>query len=176
MTDAKVAKTIQVLSLTFCNEYPINQQDNKSGIPGVLIGRYPGDVYAGGNPWQLLTAVTAKSFYQGASALLESNGFENMEDQAAWAELLNIHKNGSVEDFVQAAVSAGDAVMFRLYKHVNDRDGHIDEQISKTTGIQTSAKDLTWSYANLLSAMQERKKAVTLIQEKFEKAKITIKL
>ena len=99
-----------------------------------------------------------------------------MEDQSAWAELLNIHKNGSAEDFIQAAVSAGDAVMYRLFKHVNDRDGHIDEQISKTTGIQTSAKDLTWSYANLLSAMQERKKAVTLIQEKFGKAKITIKL
>lgn len=71
ITDQKVAKTINVLGLTFCNEYSINQQDNKNGIPGVLIGRYPGDVYAGGNPWQLLTAVTAKSFYQGASVMIK---------------------------------------------------------------------------------------------------------
>lgn len=42
----------------------------------MLIGRYPGDVYAGGNPWQLLTAVTAKTFYQGATTMIESNGFE----------------------------------------------------------------------------------------------------
>lgn len=63
----------------------------------------------------------------------------------------------------QAALSAGDAVMYRLFQHVKDRDGHIDEQISKTTGVQTSAKDLTWSYANILSAMQERKKALALL-------------
>lgn len=63
----------------------------------MLIGRYPGDVYAGGNPWQLLTAVTAKTFYQGATTMIESNGFEKPEDQSAWAELLDIKKNGSVE-------------------------------------------------------------------------------
>ena len=39
------------------------------------MGRYPGDSYAGGNPWQLLTAVLAKTFYQGASVALAS-GFE----------------------------------------------------------------------------------------------------
>ncbi len=52
--------------------------------------------------------------------------------------------------------------MFRLFEHVKGGDGHIDEQIGKTSGQQTSAKDLTWSYANILSAMQERKKSVTL--------------
>ncbi len=29
-------------------------------MEGILIGRYPGDSYAGGNPWQLLTAVLGK--------------------------------------------------------------------------------------------------------------------
>lgn len=52
--------------MTFCSEYQINQVDTKAGEPGVLMGRYPGDSYAGGNPWQLLTAVLAKTFYQGA--------------------------------------------------------------------------------------------------------------
>ena len=92
-TDQKVAKTIKTLSLTFCQQYKINQKDNENKIPGILIGRYPGDVYAGGNPWQLLSAVTAKIFYQGAKALLNSNGFKNSEDQSAWAELLNLSKN-----------------------------------------------------------------------------------
>ena len=41
----------------------------------MLFGRYPGDSYAGKNPWQLLTAVTAKAFYQGAKVLSESNGY-----------------------------------------------------------------------------------------------------
>lgn len=53
--------------------------------------------------------------------------------------------------------------MYRLHHHVSDRDGHIDEQIGKTTGVQTSAKDLTWSYANILSAMKERSKASAML-------------
>jgi GH15 family glucan-1,4-alpha-glucosidase len=44
--------------------------------------------------------------------------------------------------------------MFRLYEHVKAKNGHVDEQISKTTGDQVSAKDLTWSYANIFSAMK----------------------
>ncbi len=55
--------------------------------------------------------------------------------------------------------------MYRLYHHVSDRDGHVDEQISKTTGVQTSAKDLTWSYANILSAMKERNKASAMLSK-----------
>ena len=74
LTDDKVSKTIKTLALTFCSEYAINQQDTKKGEPGVLMGRYPGDSYAGGNPWQLLTAVLAKTFYQGASSAL-NQGF-----------------------------------------------------------------------------------------------------
>ena len=65
-----MAKTISTFATIFCNEYTINQNDNKIGVPGILLGRYPGDVYAGGNPWQLLTAVLAKTFYQGSSVVL----------------------------------------------------------------------------------------------------------
>lgn len=81
ITDEKVAKTMKTLAQTFCGEYSINQQEIKAGVPGILIGRYPGDSYDGGNPWPLLTAVFAKTFYQGASVLLESNGFLKEEDK-----------------------------------------------------------------------------------------------
>jgi glucoamylase len=66
-TDSKVSATIKTFAQAFCLEYAINQADNKAGLPGILIGRYPGDSYAGGNPWQLLTAVLAELFYKGAS-------------------------------------------------------------------------------------------------------------
>lgn len=55
-----------------------------------------------------------------------------------------------------AALEAGDAVMFRLYQHVKDDGGHIAEQIDKNSGKQTSAKDLTWSYGNVLDAYKFR--------------------
>lgn len=122
------------------------------------MGRYPGDSYAGGNPWQLLTAVLAKTFYQGASISL-TEGFEAEEDKQAWSELLNIKKESSNIEFAQAALNAGDAVMNRMYKYVKNDKGHINEQIGRNSGAQASAKDLTWSYANILSAMQQRLKS-----------------
>lgn len=134
----------------------------------MLFGRYPGDSYAGGNPWQLLTAVAAKAFYQGANTMFKENGFNKLEDKHAWAELLNISHNASHEEFVKATVSAGDAIMYRLFQHVKNDGGHIAEQISKTGGNQVSANDLTWSYANILSAMQARTSAVEAM-ESFKK-------
>lgn len=159
VTDGKVAKTISTLMRTFCAQYQINQKDNKDGIPGNLMGRYPGDSYAGGNPWQLLTAVLGKLFYQGASNVAQQNGFLKQEDQKAWSELLKVDENASPQEFVRASISAGDAIMSRLYKYVKDGDGHVSEQIDKNNGNQISAKDLTWSFANILSAMQQRSKA-----------------
>jgi glucoamylase len=164
ITDSKIAMTIRALAFSFCNEYPINQKDDLNGIPGILIGRYPGDIYVGGNPWQLLTAVTAKAFYQGATALSLGNGFGKEEDRLEWAQLLNISPRAGIREFAKGMMSAGDAVMYRLYQHVKNKNGHVDEQIDKNTGEQVSAKDLTWSYANVLSAMQQRKYAVTLLQ------------
>jgi glucoamylase len=125
LTDDKVAKTMRTLALTFCSEYQINQKDTKAGEPGVLIGRYPGDSYAGGNPWQLLTAVFAKTFYQGASVALTQNGFADQEDKDAWFELLSLPADSTIEQFADSAVSAGDAVMSRLYKYVKADGGHI---------------------------------------------------
>ena len=161
ITDEKVAKTMKVLAHTFCMEYALNQEDIKSGVPGVLIGRYPGDSYAGGNPWQLLTAVYAKTFYQGASVLLESNGFAKEADRKAWFELLKLPETASLREQVKSAIEAGDSVMYRLYSHVKSDGGHIAEQMDRSTGTQRSAKDLTWSFANILSAMKERAKAAS---------------
>lgn len=167
ITDEKVAKTIQTLAFTFCAEYPLNQADNKNKIPGMLFGRYPGDTYAGGNPWQLLTAVVAKAFYQGANALASGNGFGKVEDKNAWTELLNLPQDASMGEVISASLSAGDAVMYRLYQHCKDDNGHIAEQISKVNGKQVSANDLTWSYANILSSMQARTSA-KLAMEKYQ--------
>ena len=39
----EAAATIAYLVRAFCNEYPINQEDNDAGEPGILMGRYPND-------------------------------------------------------------------------------------------------------------------------------------
>merc|ERR1711892_1065534 len=156
------AATIKYLARAFCREYPINQQENESGDPGVLIGRYPNDSYAGGNPWQLLTAVFAECFYVGGKTSLDTIRREgNMKlltsKKERWMDLLNLEEGATLADLAAAQIAAGDAVMTRLHNHVKDDGGKIDEQIDKNTGKQASAEDLTWSYANILHALHIRK-------------------
>merc|ERR1739846_177030 len=67
----EAAATIGQLAKSFCREYKINQESISNGESGIVIGRYPGDHYAGGNPWQLLTAVLGETFYLGAQATLQ---------------------------------------------------------------------------------------------------------
>lgn len=81
------------------------------------------------------------------------------EQKAAWATVLpqlgSIDKT-EVTKIVQVFQNAGDSVMQRIYAHVKDSKFHISEQIDKHTGTQVSAENLTWSYANILTALKRR--------------------
>ena len=104
---SEAAKTVATYNRAFCQEYPINRQLNGQGVPGVLIGRYPGDSYAGGNPWQLLTAAHAELFYLGAEAALKRGPHLRLDqEQSAWADVLSIsHNSTQVEAFSSSKVS-----------------------------------------------------------------------
>jgi len=163
----EAAATIQQLTKSFCREYKINQDAIGAGKSGIVIGRYPGDHYAGGNPWQLLTAVLGETFYLGAQATLqriEEKGLTDFvldaEDNREWIKLLDTYNGGNIQtaqDLALAQTAAGDSVMFRLWEYVKDDGGRIDEQIDKFTGAQASAAGLTWSYANILHSLHTRK-------------------
>jgi len=169
----EAAATIRFLTKAFCREYKINQDALSAGKPGILIGRYPNDGYAGGNPWQLLTAVLGEVFYLGADATLKSikeKGVSDynldLEEQKEWIKLLDTYDSGNIktaQDLATAQVAAGDSVMFRLWEHVKDDGGRIDEQIDKNTGVQASAEGLTWSYANILHSLHVRKQVMKLM-------------
>jgi len=159
---SEAAATIKVLSKAFCQEYPINQEDISAGKPGILIGRYPGDSYAGGNPWQLLTAVLGELFYLGGQANfkeVERRGDFSLKysEHKEWIELLNLDERATGATLARAQIAAGDAVMTSLWTRVQDAGGRMDEQIDKFTGAQASAEGLTWSYANILHALHTRK-------------------
>jgi len=162
----EAAATIAQLTKTFCREYKINQEALVAGKSGIVIGRYPGDHYAGGNPWQLLTAVLGEVFYLGATATLkniEEKGVEDYvldpEENKEWIKLLDTNKNNNIksaQDLAMAQTAAGDSVMYRLWEYVKDDGGRIDEQIDKFTGAQASAQALTWSYANIIHSLHIR--------------------
>lgn len=90
----------------------------------------------------------------------ENNGNDfslAVEEYGEWMDLLNLVEGSTATDYIAAATAAGDSVMTRLYSHVKNDDGEIDEQIDRETGAQKSAKNLTWSYANILNALHVRK-------------------
>jgi glucoamylase len=125
-------------NILFCGDYPINTADTASGIPGVLYGRYHGDSYAGGNPWQLLTAALGNLFYRGATYILD-HGVPSAEAVEMWALAFNqpaSSLNGlSATKLANVFAAAGDSVMTRLRKHVEGKSFHLDEQIDKYSGM-----------------------------------------
>jgi len=158
-----IARTIEEYNKVFCQLYPVNSADTASGIPGILYGRYAADKYGssgpglGGNPWVLLTASVASLLYQNA----QSSTSLQAEELDAWSSALNMKAfGGSSLDFI----AAGDAVLARLHHHVQADDYHLFEQIDRVSGKQYNAGDLTWSYAETLSALLERESAVKLLQ------------
>jgi len=154
-TSAAVARTVLAYNQAFCSTYSINRKDSEAGVPGVLYGRYARDVYGRGNPWVLITAALAHLLYR-AGHVAAAGGSLSREEVRSWRVALNWSGfEGSSRDFV----AAGDAVMLRIAHHAKLDDWHLFEQIDKDTGRQYNAKDLTWSYAEVLSALAERGEA-----------------
>ena len=65
-------------------------------------------------------------------------------------------KNATGNQLADAAVAAGNSILTRIYSHVKNDGGRIDEQMDKSNGAQKSAKGLTWSYANILHALKAK--------------------
>jgi glucoamylase len=134
-SDPSVQSTLQVITARFQAQYDINRAP---GIPGVGIGRYPEDVYdggqfKGGNPWILITAAFANAHYKAAQELATAGRRKEALDQ----------------------VTLGDAFLKRIQYHANP-DGSLSEQFDRVTGFMTSARDLTWSHAELIQAAWAR--------------------
>merc|ERR1712187_81525 len=164
----EVARTLGKLERTFCEEYAINRLDSQKGIPGVLVGRYPGDFYQGGNPWQLLTSVFAEMYYLAGEANLRiiasGKGVPDRvgkEEETAWLERFNLKDKGGPVTRLELAniqFSAGDAIMTRLSKYALANGGNAYEQMDRRYGFQLSAESLTWSYANILHTLWTRER------------------
>ena len=154
-----VAKTVNAYNGAFCAEYPLNIDAQQAGVPGVLYGRYPGDTYDGGNPWILTTAALAQILYRVACACA-SGDVPSAQALSVWSSALNMPAlaNATADDAGPLFASAGDAVLARIAYYVRKADigFRLDEQLEKHTGKPTSAKSLTWSYAEVFNALHWR--------------------
>lgn len=136
-SDPRVQATMDKIISAFKHEYKINHD---AKIPGVAIGRYPEDEYAGahsgykqGNPWVLTTLAIAEAYYKAAAEMKAQNN-------KAQAQLF---------------ISKGDQFVDRVKYHANP-DGSLSEQMNRNTGHMTSVEDLTWNYAAILTAFWVR--------------------
>jgi glucoamylase len=104
----------------------------------------------------LSTAALASLFYRGALDIL-TYGVPSTAALTAWKSAFNTASLPSDKASLAKYFAAqGDGVLLRLRNHVTARGFHLDEQIDRSSGVQTSAKDLTWSYAEVLNAMNYR--------------------
>lgn len=79
-TTAAAATTATASAAADVGDVAAGAPDGRSGgrrqseerLPGVLFGRYPGDVYHGGNPWILTTAALAQLLYRVGHAAMHS--------------------------------------------------------------------------------------------------------
>ena len=105
---------------------------NRGRPPGLAFGRYKGDNYVSGGAWYLCTFAAAEFYYRLAAAV----------------------PAGAADN-----IAKGDAILARVREFI-PASGDLSEQFDQTTGEQTSAPDLTWSYASFITAWDARQAAL----------------
>ena len=177
--DQRVMATVPVLVNTF-NIFHVNtQRVSSNGQPlGVAIGRYAEDVYDGGiqggnglgNPWFLCTAAIGEYLYRVAGELLENgNIVVTPLNKAFYNSFLELNlsvgtiaiTDAQFKTVIMALVGKGDAFIRRVMNHSNN--GALPEQFNRDTGIPQGARDLTWSYASIITANKARDFSVMLM-------------
>jgi glucoamylase len=175
-TDDMVLATATILTSTFDNLFPINGTKNDfDGEPlGTAIGRYPEDRYSGqagsysGNGWVLCTAALGELYYRAAGEWgqkgqiaitarnksffmsLDSTRFQGLQVGQSLATT-----DQAFQDIITGLRSAGDRQLRRIRYHAFP-DGSLSEQMNRQTGFMQSARDLTWNYASILTALGQR--------------------
>ena len=100
---------------------------------GLVFGRYKGDTYVSGGAYYFSTFGAAEYYYRLAAAV---------PPEAA------------------GLIAQGDAILSRTREFI-PVSGDLSEQLDQTTGAQTSAPDLSWSYACFITAWDARRAALT---------------
>ncbi|KAF9519201.1 carbohydrate-binding module family 20 protein [Hydnum rufescens UP504] len=129
----------------------------------VNIGRYKEDVYYNGNPWYLATFAAAEQLYlaiyqweQAGQINVTSTSLPFFTQLVSSTTVQNYPSNTpGYRTLISAVFSYADGFL-ELAKEYTPSSGRLSEQYLKSNGTQTSAVDLTWSYASALTAFFAR--------------------
>ncbi|QIW96004.1 hypothetical protein AMS68_001522 [Peltaster fructicola] len=151
----------KVVTDSFREIYAINQ--GLAQTAAVAVGRYPEDVYQGGNPWYLSNFAAAEQLYDAVWQWKQQQYITitstSLPFFAALYSAASVGTYNSASSSYTAIVNAvltyadGYMTVAQLYTPSN---GSLAEQFSRSDGTPLSAVDLTWSYAALLTATNAR--------------------
>jgi len=125
--DPRLHATLARLEAVFDAEYAINHR--RAAHTGPAMGRYAGDVYYSGGAYYFSTLGAAEFCYRAAARA-------PIDDAVTWRQ-------------------RGDAYL-QTVRTYTPASGDLSEQFDRTTGAQTSARHLAWSYAAFLSCAAAR--------------------
>ena len=165
VSNPKVQATVLKTKQAFKALYSINQ----SGPSGVAIGRYPEDKYDGysssgdGNPWILTTNAMAeyyfllRNYYSRRGEILINDENLPFFKDLGFSPSIGVVRSSErlFSQILNRLQSEGDEYFVRVKFHV-DSDGQMAEQMNRWSGFLQGARDLTWSYASFLTALEAR--------------------
>ncbi|TFK73657.1 glycoside hydrolase family 15 protein [Pluteus cervinus] len=157
----KALSSLKVYVDSFRQIYSINK-----GIPAnqaVATGRYPEDVYYGGNPWYLGVAAVAEQLYDSIITWNRQGNIPITDISLPFFRQFSPSVNpgtyassSSTFQTLNTAVKAFADGFIAILEKYTPTDGSLAEQFGRDNGLPLSAKDLTWSYASALTAFNAR--------------------
>ncbi|PYH92513.1 putative glycosyl hydrolase, family 15 [Aspergillus ellipticus CBS 707.79] len=145
--------------------YAVNQ--GRHAGQAVAVGRYPEDVYQGGNPWYLTSLAAAEQLFDALYQWDQQGGINITQLSAPFFS--DLVPNATVGAYAKSsreyttlaqAVRAYADGFIAVVQQYTPGDGGLAEQFSRSTGDPVSAIDLTWSYAAFLTAVARRSGSV----------------
>ncbi|KAI0112247.1 glycoside hydrolase family 15 protein [Nemania sp. FL0031] len=150
----------KVLVDSFRSIYSIN-----SGIAtgAVAVGRYPEDSYYNGNPWYLNTLAAAEQLYDALYVWQTSGSITVTSTSLAFFQALvpsvtagtYASTSATYTSIYNAVYLYADGFVAKVQQYAYS-NGSLSEQFDRSSGAPVSARDLTWSYASLLTAVARR--------------------
>ncbi|MGO9418853.1 glycoside hydrolase family 15 protein [Roseiarcus sp.] len=155
--DPRAQATLAALEDLFDAEYDINRR--RPDGRGPAMGRYSGDAYYSGGAYYFSTLAAGQFYFKLAAALHSGAEFPATDENTRFLMRLGIGLEGAKGAApADAAFARGDAFM-RTVRAFTPASRELSEQFDRTTGAQTSAKRLTWSYAAFITAAASRREA-----------------
>ena len=159
----KILASHKALVDVFRQIYPINRNLNSS--EAAHVGRYPEDVYQGGNPWFMGTFAAAEVLYSAiaqwrtqCSVTIDDTShpfFTSLLPDIETGTYAATDRLGTFASVISAVTAYADDFLAKAFAHI-PASGDLSEQYSRDDGAPLSARNLTWSFAAFLTAASRR--------------------